>query len=268
MQILFNSYSYSGFLFVFFLVLILPAKAQDNNTIGVGMGASYQQVLDQRISPLRYNGPQATVYGQVLLPTEKVAHEWYARFDVGLLGNGANNTEITAFRTDISYFYWLNLNEWKGLQLQAGAGLTAYWSLLDVDVYTNNAFNNSVYSSINPGVKLGKEWTLFKRSFLLEGRFFIPLISFAVRPAYGSTTLEGFINNETDEGGFSRYLNSGDFTTVFRHFRFNALYSLTYPLESGNALQLHYNWDFYSFDRPQRVQAGTHLLAFGLLIQL
>lgn len=268
MQTLFNSYSFSGFFAVLFLVLILPVKAQDYTMIGVGVGGSYQQVLDQRISPLRYNGPQATVYGQVLLPTEKAVHEWYARFDIGLLGNRANNTEMTAFRTDVSYFYWLKLSKWKGLQLQAGAGLTAYWSLLDVDAYTNNAFNNSIYSSVNPGVKLGKEWTLFNRTFLLEGRFFIPLVSFVVRPAYGSTTLRGFINDETDEDGLSRYLNSGDFTTVFGHFRLNARYSLTYPLESGNALQLHYNWDFYSFDRPQRVQAGTHLLAFGLLIQL
>jgi hypothetical protein len=109
------------------------------------------------------------------------------------------------------------------------------------------------------------DFTLGNQKFTAHASAFIPILAFAVRPAYGSSKFEGFLD-DADEKPVGSFFESGQLVPLNKFFRLNTLYTLEYHLKNNNALRIRYMWDFYTFNETSRtVKAASHMFTIGTM---
>lgn len=266
---------------VFFAILLIclcssvVLYAQDE-TAGVRYfnmetGVSFPKYLDEAISSLRYQGPASSSGGGFLFRNAQRIHQVDVFFDYGFLDNDANGATMTEYNTTINYSYQrfiktVTLDFLPGeLQWYAGGTFSGFWVLLDHASFTNNSLNSSVYFTLNPSTTFLYDFTLWNQKFTAHASAFLPLLSYAVRPAYGSNKFEGFLD-DPDDKPVSSFFESGQVVSLNKFFRLNTLYTLEYHLKNNNALRLRYMWDFYTFNETARkAKAASHMFTIGTM---
>lgn len=259
------------------ICLSLPfyAQAQEETSnlryFNLEAGGSWPKYQDEAISTLRYKGPAFSGGGGFLFRNEQRFHQIDVLFDMGFLSNDANGASMTEYNTTINYSYQRHIKDLslnflpEDLQWYVGGTFSSFWVLLDHSSFTNNSFNNSVYLTLNPSTTLLYDFGLWNRKFTASASAFLPILAFAVRPAYGSPKFEGFLD-DPDEKPVGSFFESGKLVTINKFFRLNTLYTLEYHLKNNNALRIRYMWDFYTYHETSRtVKAGTHMITFGTM---
>ena len=244
----------------------LPLKPRHFN---VGVGASLPKVLDESASALRYQGYAASVAtGLVWARPDTVArHVAHVRFDYGQMSAFSFAlADLTLFRLETNYAYEKQLQPLWGNRVRwyAGGSVGGLWTLWQFQNYSNNAFNNSFYFSLSPQTTLEYPFRLWKRSFQVSYSAFLPLLTFAVRPAYGTTRLPEFLDEERDEP-VQQFLGSGRLTSFNRFFRYSNTIALEYRLRNTNRLRLSYTWNFVRYNEPRLVQSASHNITLATM---
>ena len=229
-------------------------------------GVSFPKYLDEAISTLRYQGPAFSSSGGFLLRNAKRIHQIDFFFDIGYLDNKANGATITEYNSVANYSYQRHIKTLsQDLHWYAGGTFSGIWALLDHSSFTNNSLNNSVYLTLNPSTTFLYDFALWNQKFTAHASAFIPILTFAVRPAYGSPKFEGFLD-DPDEKPVSSFFESGQLVSLNKFFRLNTLYTLEYHLKNNNALRIRYMWDFYTFNQTSRtVKAASHMITIGTM---
>ena len=272
---LFHSPWFSGrFLIsvVFMLSLSSNALAQMRpphpRHISLGVGYTLPKFLDESSSALRYWGHAGSVSGGLTWANRDTTarHSGLVRFDYGqMTAFDFASADLNSFRFEGSYSYEKQLPQPnQRLKWYVGGNFSGLWTLWQFQNFSNNAFNNSFYFSLSPQTTLEYPFRLWKRRFLVSYSAFVPLLTFAVRPSYGTTRFPEFLDDERDEP-LQQFVGSGRLVTLNRFFRYSNTLALEYALQNANRLRLSYTWNYLRYSEPRVVQAACHNITLATM---
>ena len=235
----------------------------------LGVGATLPKFLDESSSALRYQGYAASVTAGLVWahPDTTGRHIAHIRFDYGQMSAFSFAfADLTSFRFEGNYSYERPLRPlWRDqLKWYAGANLGGLWTLWQFQNFSNNAFNNSFYFSLSPQTTIEYPFRLWNRRFQVSYSAFLPLLTFAVRPSYGTTRLPDFLDEERDEP-IRQFLGSGRVTSLNHFFRYSNTLALEYALRNTNRLRLSYTWNFVRYNEPRLVQSASHNITLAIM---
>ena len=192
--------------------------------VTLGVGYTLPKFLDESFSALRYQGHAGSVQaGLVWANADTTArHTGGVRFDYGQMSAFSFAfADLDAFRFEGNYRYEKLVKPlWNDrLRWYVGGNFSGLWTLWQFQNYSNNAFNNSFYFSLSPQTTLEYPFKLWRRSFQVSYSAFLPLLTFAIRPSYGTTRFAEFLDDERDES-VQQFLESGRLVTLNSFFRY------------------------------------------------
>lgn len=235
----------------------------------LGVGGALPKFLDESFSVLRYQGYAASVVGGLTWakPDTTARHIGYVRFDYGQMSAFSFAfADLNSFRFEGYYAYeWLVKPLWRDrLRWYAGGNIGGLWTLWQFQSYSNNAFNNSFYVSLSPQTTFEYPFQLWKRNFQVSYSAFLPLLTFAIRPSYGTTRFSEFLDDERDES-VRQFIESGRLASLNNFFRYSNTFALEYALRNTNRLRLSYTWNFVRYTEPRLVQAASHNITLAVM---
>ena len=235
----------------------------------LGIGATLPKFFDESFSALRYQGYAASVTTGLVWarPDTAARHVAHVRFDYGQMSAfSIAYADLNAFRFEGHYAYerqaaplWRDRIRWY-----VGGNVSGLWTLWQFQNYSNNSFNNSFYFSLSPQTTLEYPFRLWKRNFQVSYTAFLPLLTFAIRPAYGTTRLPEFLDDERDEP-VRQFVGSGRLVSFNHYFRYSNTIALEYALRNTNRLRISYTWDFVGYDAPRLVQSASHNITIATM---
>ena len=254
------------------LLLVGNASAQMRalhpRHINLGIGYTLPKFLDESFSALRYWGHAGSVSGGLTWANRDTTarHTGQVRFDYGqMTAFDFAAADLNSFRFEGYYSYEKQLPQpHKRLLWYVGGNFSGLWTLWQFQNFSNNAFNNSFYFSLSPQTTLEYPFRVWKRRFLVSYSAFLPLLTLAVRPSYGTTRFPEFLDDERDEP-LQQFLGSGRLATLNRFFRYSNTVALEYALQNANRLRLSYTWDYLRYSEPRVVQAASHNITLGTM---
>ncbi len=254
---------------IFLFLSTNPTQAQEKfRSFNIGVGYTLPKFLDKGFSSLRYQGHAASVVGgfHFRKDSSKLQHI-DLRFDYGQMSAFAFEfADVNYFRIEGNYSYQKRIkNIWQDrLQWFVGGSVNTLYTLWDFSNFSNNAFNTSLYVSLSPTTSLAYPFKLWSRQFRATYSAYLPLLTFAVRPSYGTTRLPGFLDDERDEP-VAQFFESGSLTSLNKFFRYSNTWSLEYFLSNRNRLRLSYEWNYVRYSEPRLVQAASHNITIGTM---
>ena len=256
-------------LLIFFSLSTNPTQAQEKfRSFNLGVGYTLPKFLDNSFSALRYQGHAGTVAGGFHFRKDSSTLEHIdLRFDYGQLSAFAFEfADVNYFRIEGNYSYNKRVKDiWQNrLQWFIGGSINSLYTLWDFSGFSNNSFNTSFYLSLSPNSSLVYPFKLWNRQFRAEYSAYLPLLTFAVRPSYGTTRLSGFLDDERDEP-IVQFFESGAITSLNKFFRFSNTWSLEYFLSNRNRLRLSYEWNYLRYSEPRLVKAASHNIVIGTM---
>jgi len=248
--------------------------AQDDNKashfLNIGAGFTRPVAYDKSFSTIVYDGMAATGLAQYHRRKPSFLDHLDLRFDYGELSNETSFGVAVYYRAEVNYSYQRYIKTfWKDrIRWYVGGSFNNLYTLLQYRDFNNNSFNNGAYISLSPQTSLVYDFTVFGRDFRAQASAFIPLLTFAMRPAYGSSNFFGFLDDQRDDT-FQQLLESGQLTSLNRFFRYSNTFSLEYPLKKNpNRLRLSYEWNYLRYTEPRLIQTATHTIAFSTMLNL
>ncbi|MFP4092764.1 MAG: hypothetical protein ACLFUB_17015 [Cyclobacteriaceae bacterium] len=233
----------------------------------LGGGYTAPTSYDRSFSSLVYQGHAASVATQYHRRTEKLLNHLDLRFDIGELTNETSFATVNYYRVDGNFSYEKKLKSlWQDrIDWYAGASFNAIWTLFQYEDFSNNSFNNSVYASLSPHTSLTYAFTLFRRDFMVIGSAYLPVLTLAMRPAYGSSNFFGFLDDQRDDT-FRQLLESSTLTSLHQFFRYSNTFALEYKLKKNpNRLRLAYEWNYMRYSEPRLSQTASHNIIFSTM---
>jgi hypothetical protein len=235
-----------------------------------GGGYTHPVLYDASYSAIIYRGMAATAVAQYHRRKPSFLDHLDFRFDYGELSNETSFAVVAYYRGEGNYSYQKHLkNIWQDrLEWYAGGSINFLYTLHQYRDFSNNSFNNSAYSSISPQSSLVYNFSLWNRDFRAQVSAYIPILTFAMRPSYGSSNFFGFLDDERDDT-FRQLLESGKLSTLNSFFRYSNTFSLEYKLKKNpNRLRLSYEWNYVRYNEPRLTQMATHNITFATMFNL
>lgn len=252
---------------VFFPAHAQTEEAATQHFFNLGGGYTAPVSYDRSFSTLIYRGPAASVAAQYHRRKAGLLDHLDLRFDIGELTNETSFANATHYRVEGNYSYQKKLRSiWQDkIDWYVGGSFNALWTLFIYQDFSNNAYNNSVYASLSPHSTLSYDFQLWNRNFTLMGSAYVPLVTLAMRPSYGSSNFFGFLDDQRDDT-FRQLLESSKLTSLHRFFRYSNTFSLEYHLENnGNRLRLSYTWNYLRYSEPRISQTASHNITFATM---
>jgi hypothetical protein len=258
-----------------------PTQASDNPlglakqprqtflTFGGVLGAITQQ--DAVHSPLRYSGIATGLSGDLRAYSPNTYLHIGSNLAVGTLfpatGKERNlNAAISAIQTNTFAALAFDVlhSEDRTMRLYAGGLLNVMANIKTNVVFGNSATAFDVYASLGAMARAEQDFTLWGKQWRGTSQIMLPLGGVAVRPYY-STVL-----TSTAALGSSDLFSSFDIqgASIFNFPQILWRTSLDYMLSTGNWLSLAYEWDFYDYNRFNRVQAARQAVSLSLHFRL
>ncbi|MGB3852208.1 MAG: hypothetical protein WA958_19750 [Tunicatimonas sp.] len=236
--------------------------------VNLGVGYTLPKFLDKSFSALRYWGHAGSVSGGLTWANSDTTarHNGQLRFDYGqMTAFDFAFADLNSFRFEGHYSYEKQLPQpHERLLWYVGGNFSGLWTLWQFQNFSNNAFNNSFYFSLSPQTTLEYPFRLWKRRFVASYSTFIPLLTFAVRPSYGTTRFPEFLDDEREEP-VQQFIESGRLATLNRFFRYSNTLALEYALRNANRLRLSYTWDYLRYRELRVVQAASHNITLATM---
>jgi len=242
-------------------------EARPLHFFNVGAGYTIPTSYDRSFSTLVYQGMAATGLLQYHRRKSGFMDHLDLRFDYGELTNDISFSTVNYYRVEGNYSYLFYLkNIWQDrLRWYAGGSLNVLYTLYQYTNFNNNSFNNSFYGSLSPQTSLVYDFELWNRSFRAQATAYLPVLTLAMRPSYGSSNFFGFLDDERDDT-FRQLLESGQVVTLNRFFRYSNTFTLEYLLKTTpNRLRLSYEWNYLRYNEPRLTQSASHNISFSTM---
>lgn len=261
--------SYLTLLFICALYFDGLGQQQDKylRYINIGAGFTAPTSYDPSFSSIIYRGYAGSVAAQYHRRSEQMMGHLDLRFDIGEMTNSTSLAYLNYYRFEGNYSYEkLVKNIWKDrLAWYAGGSFNSLWTLFQHRDFNNNSFNNSVYASLSPHTSLVYHFKLWNRDFRLQGSAYVPLLSFAMRPSYGSSNFFGFLDDDRDDT-FNQLLESGKLVSLNKFFRYSNTFALEYLFKNNqNRIRLSYEWNYLRYTEPRLTQSASHNITFSTM---
>lgn len=264
----------SRFLIVVVFILSLSSSALAQNRplkprhINLGVGYTLPKFLDESFSALRYWGHAGSVSGGLTWANRDTTarHSGQVRFDYGqMTAFDFSSADLNAFRFEGNYSYEKQLpRPTERLLWYVGGNFSGLWTLWQFQNFSNNAYNNSFYFSLSPQTTLEYPFRLWKRRFAVSYSAFLPLLTLAMRPSYGTTRFPEFLDDERAEP-VRQFIGSGRLATLNHFFRYSNTLALEYALQNANRLRLSYTWNYLRYSEPRVVQSASHNITLATM---
>jgi hypothetical protein len=242
------------------------SKKTDSRYWLLGLGLSVQNMYDEGISYVRYNGTGIAPSLGLIKSTEKKYCQFLLQPTFNKLTTERSNElrpmDVRTTRFVLDYQYLVNVKEWnEKLKLYAGGNISLLFNLKRAEQLDNSQLVYDYALSIGPAAKLDKTVRWNKRNCLASLGLSVPLLSHIARPYY-LNRIE-FIDPENDFLG--DLFSNSSIVSVNKNLRITSGLSFTYPLFNKNELKLGYTWDFYKMKTINSVYAAEHLISISFL---
>lgn len=261
----------SCLMFCFVFVLCFDGFGQEQNEysryINIGAGFTVPTSYDLSFSDIVYQGYAGSVNAQYHRRSARNMGHLDFRFDLGELTNSTSLAYLTYYRFEGNYSYETLLKNLSKDRLAwyAGGSFNSLWTLFQHRDFSNNSFNNSVYASVSPHTSLVYSFKLWNRDFRLQGSAYIPLLTFAMRPSYGSSNFSGFLDDDREDT-FRQLLESGKLVSFNKFFRYSNTFALEYLFKKNpNRIRLSYEWNYLRYSEPRLTQSASHNITFSTM---
>jgi len=257
-----------------FLVNTVPAQTQelprskktDSRYWLLGLGLSIQNMYDEGISYVRYEGTGIVPSIGLVKSSDKKYCQFLLQSAFNKLTTERSNElrpmEVKTTRVVLDYQYLVSVKEWnEKLKLYAGGNISLLFNLKSAEQLDNSQLLYDYALSIGPAAKLDKTVKWNKRDCLASFGLSLPLLSHIARPYYLNRV--EFIDPENDFLG--DLFSNSSIVSVNKYLRITSGLSFTYPLFNKNALKLGYAWDFYKMETINSVYAAEHLISISFL---
>ncbi len=261
----------SCLLFMFISVVCSEVFGQEQSEhtryLNIGGGFTFPVSYDESFSDIVYRGYAGSVAAQYHKRSIQHLSQLDLRFDIGELTNNTSLAYLTYYRFEGNYSYEKHLtNIWQDrLAWYVGGSFNSLWTLFQYRDFNNNSFNNSIYGSLSPRTSLVYNFKLWNRDFRLHGAAYIPFLTFAMRPSYGSSTFIGFLDDDRKDT-FKQLVESGKLVTFNKFFRYSNTFALEYFFKNNpNRIRLSYEWNYLRYSEPRLAQTASHNITFSTM---
>lgn len=235
--------------------------------LGALLGLATQQ--DAVHSPLRYTGAVVGFTGELRAYSREIFVQVATEAGFGLLtpnvGRERNlGAGISAIQTNTLSAVGFELlhREDHLTRLFAGPMLNVLLNIKVNTTFGNSATAFDFYASLGAMARLEQDFTLFSKQWRGTSQVMLPLGGIAARPYYSTSLKVAASNSNT----FANFDTQGASILTFPQILWRT--SLDYTLSTGNWLSLTYAWDFYDYNRFNRVQAARQALTLSLQVRL
>jgi hypothetical protein len=251
---------------VFILLLLVissSAFAQKTveTTIAIGGNVSLFKLQDTGMSSVQYNG----IIPGVHLRLERVKANSISTFtfngEKGILNaKGRRDGKVSKVNQDgfdVKYSYLRKVSS-DSTQWRIYVGLQV-GSMFRYRIHNKLANSARLYDNINyiaPSITGRRSVELFGLPLTLNANLSIPVFAAVVRPSI--TNLSDFLGRDDDELK-SRFEEHG-FTSFKNLLMLQSEVSVSYRLKNSDAINIHYNWQFIDYNRPNQMQSANQML--------
>ncbi len=236
-------------------------------TLGGSVGSLTQQ--DAALSPLRYSGAAVGANGELRAYSRDVFVHIGSNVAFGVLfpvvGRERNlNSSISALQTNsfASVAFDVLHSEDRTMRLYAGGLLNVMVNAKLSAVFGNSASVFDVYASLGAMAHWEQDFRFLSKQWRGTSQIRLPLAGFAARPYYSTT----FRSAAANDNIFAAIDVQG--ASIFNFPSVMWRTSLDYMLTTGNWLSLAYEWDFYDYNRFNRVQNARQAVSLTLHLRL
>lgn len=254
------------YLFGIFLIHCYPfivfgqIASNERYYVSLGANVNYHVYHDKAISPLPYAGLSygaSAAYSSIVADrrffvtlsfcpsgtfTATTVDKSSSTLNLALLVNGS-----------IGYGWRIFSGEDLSSRLFVGPTLHFTGNLKTHSQYSNNAISFDVYASIAALGRIEKDIAVGGSPFTLSSQVTMPLLGWMARPYYSTVTTD--LRNQGDislVGLDNRVMWFGIFPMM------TIRTDILCPLSNGNSLGVGYEWEFYSTQYRNLVQAARH----------
>ena len=229
----------------------------------LGIGATYNRILDKQMSGNNYYGAGGTFWWgrQVTTPKLMKSFHFFKGNVAGLFPPSLQSQVIMGMiESDVAYTYTLNTSKESPWTLRVGGFASLFGNLRFNTALGNSALNYDIMLSVGPAFQAERKFTipLLELPALLDYRFRVPLLAYLNRlpdyslPYFGSP--------------------KGFFMPFGRQGRVVSDLGLILPLRSGNLnrVRFAYTWDFYGYRESEIfvTRVASHALTIALQVKL
>jgi hypothetical protein len=251
------------FCLAFVLVSAVNAYSQAFDTrqrfIALGANVNYQQFQDVAVSPLRYAGLS---YGGFLGVTSFGGNERF-QVNVSICPVGtftATTPDKSASKVNlqflanasISYGWRIPSPENNGWGIYLGPAIHFTGHFKSQSEFSNSALSFDFYTSFAAMARVERDFSETGLPLILGTQATMPLVGWMLRPYYATTTKDFSGQNGGLLGIDNRIMWLGTFPMLSWRT------DLNYILTSGNRLGIGYEWEYYSTEYLNPVQAARH----------
>ena len=257
-----------------FMFLISSVNAQDKESFwGLAIGLRPQIIQDELVSRSRYGG--SPFYFMINHIVEKPGKLRFFQFE-GSIGSIRTKEfksgdspsryiqpRVSSFWNEITYshLYEIQINE--NSKWWIGPSISNLINVRNSPRWDNSSINYDASGNLQAEGRYQRSFELLGKQMKVVLGLKVPLIGYITRPIYAG--VPDFLDQES---GFESQLfenTSVSWLGNFPHIQFDSYLEL--PIAAKNRIQILYNWEYYSYQKPSKVQVGAHVIGVNFLMK-
>jgi hypothetical protein len=171
--------------------------------------------------------------------------------------------KVSSFWNEITYSHLIKISEDDQEKWWAGPSIGNMVYVRYSPRWDNSAINYDASGNLQAEIRYQRGFSLFGKSMKAVSGLKIPVIGYITRPIYAG--VPDFLDQES---GFESQLFENTSVSWIGNFpRIQFDNYVEFPIAGGNKIQVIYNWEYYSFQEPSKVQAAAHVIGINFLMQ-
>lgn len=261
-------------LFLILFAQITSAWAQEKEGYwGMAVGFKNQTIQDDLITRSRYSG--APFYLMINHQRQKAKKLSFFQFE-GSVGKIKTKEfargefpsrylqpQISIYWNEITYSNLFLLKSKPQSKWWVGGSLSNLASVRFSPRWDNSSINYDMSGNLQAETRYQRDFSLFGKDMTGTFALKLPLIGYMTRPIYSG--VPDFLDQERS---FESQLFENTSTSWVGNFpRIQLDNYVEFPIAGENRMQVIYNWEYYSFQSPNRVQTASHTIAVNFLLR-
>ncbi|RIW18758.1 hypothetical protein D0X99_03490 [Algoriphagus lacus] len=240
---------------------------------GVALGLRFQRFQDQLVTQVRYNGPQF----YLMINKEKFKANTLRNFALeGTIGSLKSDEfeqgkplsrylqpSVDSYWNEITYSYLFKIKEGERSEFYLGPSVSNVISLRISPRWDNSQINYEFTGNLQAEARYRRQFELFGKPMIGNFGVKLPIVGYITRPSFSG--VPDFLDQEQDFVSSLFVETSVSWLGNFPRIQFDNF--VEFPIASGNKIQVIYNWEYYSFQVPGKVQTAAHTIGINFLMR-